>query len=209
MTKIEPFEKYSDRYEKWFEDNRHVYQSEINVIKRILPDFKKGVEIGVGSGRFALPLGIEYGIEPSYKMRKIAESRGLKVIAGFAENLPYKDCSFDLALMVTTICFLDNAEKAFGEVYRILEPDGFFINGFVDKNSKVGKIYQKKSKESVFYRVANFFSVEEVNELLRKTGFKNFKFRQTIFNIPGKIMVEEESTEGYGEGSFVVMRVQK
>jgi ubiquinone/menaquinone biosynthesis C-methylase UbiE len=209
MTKIEPFEKYSDRYEKWFEDNRYVCQSEINAIKSILPDFKKGVEIGVGSGRFALPLGIEYGIEPSYKMRKIAESRGVKVIDGFAENLPYKDCSFDLVLMVTTICFLDNTEKAFGEVYRILEADGFFINGFVDKNSKIGKIYQKKSKESVFYRVANFFSVDEFNELLKKTGFKNFKFRQTIFNIPGKIMAEEESTEGYGEGSFVVIRVQK
>lgn len=209
MARIEPFEKYPERYERWFEDNKYVYQSEVNAIKDILPDFKKGVEIGIGTGRFAVPLGIQYGIEPSLAMRKIAESRGIEVVDGIAESLPYEGNSFELAIMVTTLCFLDDVKKAFCEVYRILKPGGFFINGFVDKNSKIGKIYHEKREESVFYRVANFFSIEEITAILKETGFKNFKFRQTIFDFPDRIIEEQKTREGYGEGSFVVIRAQK
>ncbi|MBC8389645.1 MAG: class I SAM-dependent methyltransferase [Actinobacteria bacterium] len=209
MPKIRPFEKYTDQYENWFEKNRYVYQSEINAIRVILPDFKNGIEIGVGSGRFAKPLGIKFGVEPSYEMRKIAQSRGIEVVDSVAEKLPFKDCIFDLALMVTTLCFLDDERKAFIEIYRILKPGGYFINGFVDKNSRVGRIYQKNKKKSVFYREAIFFTTEEVVKLLEKTGFKDFEFRQTVFSTLDKINQVEKIKEGYGEGSFVVIKAQK
>jgi len=209
MPKIKPFEKYTDQYENWFEKNIYVYQSEINAIQEILPDFKNGIEIGVGSGRFAEPLGIKFGIEPSYEMRKIAQSRRIEVVKGAAESLPLKDCSFDLALMVTTLCFLDDVKKAFNEVYRILKPGGYFINGFVDKNSRVGRIYHKNKQKSVFYREAIFFGTEEVIRISKETGFKNFEFRQTIFNTLDKINQPEKIKEGYGEGSFIVIKAQK
>jgi SAM-dependent methyltransferase len=209
MPKIEPFEKYTDRYEKWFERNKYVYQSEINAIRQILPDFKNGIEIGVGSGRFAEPLGIKFGIEPSGKLRKIAQSRGIEVADGTAENLAFKNCSFDLALMVTTLCFLDDEIEAFMEIYRILRYGGYFINGFVDVRSRLGRMYQKNKQNSVFYRVANFFNTEEVVELLKKTGFKDLKFRQTVFNTLDRIKKVERIEQGYGEGAFVVIRAQK
>jgi len=209
MPKIAPFDKYPDRYENWFYKNKYVYQSEINAIRDVLPDFKDGFEIGVGSGRFAEPLGIKFGIEPSHSMREIAESKGIKVADGVAEDLPYKNSSFDLALMITTICFLDDVKKAFFEVYRVLKIDGFFINGFVDKNSRVGKLYQRNKKEKVFYKIADFFSGKEVINILKETGFKNFEFRQTIFKTLDRITRVEKVKKGYGEGSFVVIRVQK
>jgi len=209
MPKIKPFEKYTDQYENWFEENRYVHQSEINAIREILPDFKNGIEIGVGSGRFAEPLGIKFGVEPSYEMRKIAGIRGIEAVNGVAENLPLKDGSFDLALMITTLCFLDDERKAFSEIYRILKPGGYFINGFVDKNSKVGKIYQKNKQKSVFYREAIFFTTEEVIRMSKETGFKNYEFRQTIFNTLDKINQTEKVKEGHGEGSFVVIKAQK
>jgi ubiquinone/menaquinone biosynthesis C-methylase UbiE len=209
MAKIEPFEKHTKQYENWFVENEYAYHSEVRAIKEILPDFKNAIEIGVGSGKFAQPLDIKFGVEPSYEMRKIAESRGIKVWNGVAENLPLKNGSFDLVLMVTTLCFLDDVRKAFSEVYRILKPGGYFINGFVDKNSKVGKIYQKNKQKSVFYKVAVFFTTEEVIKLLKETGFEKFEFRQTIFNTLDKINGVEEIKKGYGEGSFIVVRAQK
>jgi len=209
VSKIEPFEKYTDQYENWFEKNRYVYKSEINAIREILPDFKDGIEIGVGSGRFAEPLGIKFGIEPSYKMRKIAQSRGIEAVDSAAENLPFKDCSFDLALMITTLCFLDDERKAFVEIYRILKPGGYFINGFVDKNSKVGSVYQKNKQKSIFYREAIFFTTEEVVKILKEVGFKNFEFRQTVFNTLDRIKQVEKIKEGYGEGSFIVIKARK
>jgi len=209
VSKTEPFEKYTDQYENWFEKNRYVYKSEINAIREILPDFKDGIEIGVGSGRFAEPLGIKFGIEPSYKMRKIAQSRGIEAVDSAAENLPFKDCSFDLALMITTLCFLDDERKAFVEIYRILKPGGYFINGFVDKNSKVGSVYQKNKQKSIFYREAIFFTTEEVVKILKEVGFKNFEFRQTVFNTLDRIKQVEKIKEGYGEGSFIVIKARK
>ena len=104
MPRIEPFEKYSEKYEDWFERNKFAYKSEVQAIKELLPQGKKGIEIGVGSGRFAVPLGIKTGVDPSPRMRKIAQQKGIKVIDAVAEELPFKNSQFELALMVTSIC---------------------------------------------------------------------------------------------------------
>jgi len=67
MPRIESFEVYSQEYDNWFVRNKDIYHAEINAIKQVIPKNKKGVEIGIGTGRFALPLGIKIGVEPSKK----------------------------------------------------------------------------------------------------------------------------------------------
>jgi ubiquinone/menaquinone biosynthesis C-methylase UbiE len=209
MEKIEPFEKYPQKYEAWFERNKFAYEAELQAIRAQLPESGKGIEIGVGSGRFAAPLGIKLGVEPSNKMRKIAKQRGIDAIDGFAEALSFDNSQFDFALMVTTICFLDDPETAFREVYRVLKVGGCLIIGFIDKDSPVGKLYQDHKEDSVFYKVATFYSVNKVILLLKKAGFKNFNFTQTVFHNLAEIKTVEPFKEGYGEGSFVVIKATK
>ena len=209
MTKIEPFEKYSDKYEAWFEKNSLAYQSELMAVKEQLPKRGDGIEIGVGSGRFAEPLGIKVGIEPSKKMRKLAQKRGIEVIDAKAEKLPFNDSRFDFALMVTTICFVDDIKKTFKEVYRIVKPSGKLIIGFVDKDSSLGRFYQKNKVKSVFYKSTRFFSVDEVVSHLQEAGFNNFMFSQTLFNDLDEIKNVEPVMDGYGKGAFVVVTAQK
>ena len=209
MAKIEPFEKYTNEYEAWFEKNKYVYESELKAVREILPKSGEGIEIGVGSGRFALPLGIKWGIEPSAKLRAIAKDRGISVIDGVAESIPFDNDQFDLVLMVTTICFLDNIDTAFNEVFRILKSGGSFIIGFIDKNSPIGRLYQKCRNKNEFYKIAKFYSVAEVAEHLKKAGFECFHFNQTIFLDLSEIRKIEPIKEWYGEGSFVVVRARK
>ena len=209
MPRIEPFEKYSEKYEDWFERNEFVYKSEIQAIKELLPKMKKGIEIGVGSGRFAVPLGIKTGVDPSPRMREIAQQKGVKVIDAVAEELPFKNSQFELVLMVTTICFVDNLNLAFREAYRILKFGGYLIIGFVDKDSSLGKLYQQHKENSLFYKIATFYSTKEVVYNLSKVGFKEFDFRQTIFHVLNEIKDVEPAKEDYGEGSFVVIRARK
>ena len=209
MAIIEPFERHYVEYENWFEKNSFAYQSELAAIKGFIPDHKRGIEIGIGTGRFAAPLGMEIGIDPSPRMREIAKSYGLEVCGAVAEALPFSDSSFDFALMVTTICFLDDVESALKEVYRIVKPAGSLIIGFIDKNSPLGKLYQQHKKKSVFYNVATFYSVNEIVSQLEKLGFNHFNFVQTIFHNLTEIRDIETTKVGYGQGSFVVARAIK
>ena len=209
MARIEPFEKYSEKYEDWFERNKFVYESEIQAIKELFPKVKKSIEIGVGSGKFAVPLGIKIGIDPSPRMRKIAQKRGIEVIDAVAEELPFENSQFELVLMVTTICFVDNLDLTFREIYRILKPGGYLIIGFVDRDSSLGKLYQQHKENNLFYKIATFYSTKEVVYSLSKVGFKEFDFRQTIFHGLNEIKDVEPAKEDYGEGSFVVIRARK
>jgi len=187
-------------------DHPFVYVSELHAIRELLPEGGKGVEIGVGTGRFAAPLGISTGIEPSAAMGELAKKRGVDVIRGVAEKLPFKDQEFDLALMVTTVCFLDDMDAAFSEAYRILKPGGFFIIGFVDRESPLGKLYRSKKNQSAFYKEATFYSVDDIVSHMNKAGFSDFTFRQTLFRPLEEIEESEPVSGGHGEGSFVVVR---
>ncbi|PIW33718.1 MAG: SAM-dependent methyltransferase, partial [bacterium (Candidatus Ratteibacteria) CG15_BIG_FIL_POST_REV_8_21_14_020_41_12] len=64
------FDQYWKRYDAWYDNYRFAYLSEVEAIKKVLPRKGKGLEVGVGTGRFASVLGIHYGIDPSVKMVK-------------------------------------------------------------------------------------------------------------------------------------------
>jgi len=203
------FENNIDRYEEWFSENPFAYVSELHAVQELLPPSRNGIEIGVGTGRFAAPLGIPIGIDPSRAMAGLAKKKGVEVITGVAENLPFKDAEFDYALIVTTVCFLDDITLAFQEAHRVLKPDGSFLIGFVDKNSPIGMAYEQRKHESHFYRDATFYSVEELLHHLEAAGFSAFSFRQTLFHHLDEMIAPDPVRPGHGDGSFVVIRADK
>lgn len=209
MAKITPFENYFNEYEEWFDENKFVYLSEIKAVKHFIPKNQTGIEIGAGSGKFSEPLGIQYGVEPSDKMAEIAKKRGITIYKGVAENIPVEDARFDFALMVTAVCFVDDVEKSFKEIYRILKKNGTVIIAFVDKHSPIGQIYLKHKHENKFYKDATFFSTDEILSYLKNAKFGNFEIVQTVFGQLDEIKEVQSFREGYGTGSFVVINAAK
>jgi SAM-dependent methyltransferase len=209
MTKIEPFEKHPREYDAWFSDNRFAYESEIQAVRAQLPDKGDGIEVGVGSARFAAALGIRLGVEPSGKMRELARARGVTVIGAVAEMLPFLDCQFNYVLMVTAICFFDAAEEALGEARRVLKSKGQLIIGFIDRESALGRLYEGRKAESIFYKTAKFYSSDEVKQHLMKAGFESLSFVQTLFRGLPEIKSIQPVKKGYGQGSFVVIKASK
>jgi len=209
MAKTEPFDNHLKEYEQWFDSNSYVYLSELEAIKKVIPSTGRGIEIGIGSGLFAAPLGIKEGCDPSDEMRNKAKKRDLEVSKCVAEKLPYESSSIDYALMVTTICFVDDASKSFKEINRVLKPGGSVIVAFVDKDSPVGKVYLQNKEKSMFYKDATFFSTSEILELLEVGGFKTEETFQTVFGSMQEIKEIQQPKEGHNEGSFVVVKAVK
>jgi len=202
------FDKYPEEYDNWYQKNYNAYISEVEAVKKVLPS-GRGLEVGVGSGRFALPLKIEYGVDISLSLLKIAKERDLKVICGDACNLPFKDESFDFALMAFTICFLKRPLLALNEANRVLKTKGYIILAFIDKGSFLGKYYLRRKHKSVFYKEAIFYSIPEIAKLLKDSGFSKFLFYQTLFDLPQNLTQPHPVVKGYGEGGFVVIRAKK
>ncbi|HHT9113266.1 MAG: methyltransferase domain-containing protein [Planctomycetes bacterium] len=202
------FEEYALEYDEWFEAHKWVYQSEVEAVKKFIPKTGKGMEIGVGTGRFSIPFGIKVGVESARAMAEIARKRGIRVYEAKAEHLPCRDNSFDFALMVTTLCFLENPLKALQEIRRILKPAGKVIIGMLDEESPLERLYEEKRKKSKFYRDAKFYSVKQVLVWLEKLEFDNLQIVQTIFKNPGEIQSLEPIEEGFGKGLFVVISAE-
>lgn len=208
MSRVAPFESHTDRYERWFEQHQAAYCSEMLAVRAQMPLQGLGVEIGVGSGRFAAPLGVAIGVDPSFNMLRRARARGVVAVAGVAEALPFADDTFDFMLMVTTICFVDDVRAMLAEAHRVLKRQGDLIIGFIDRESSLGRHYLEQRVENVFYREATFYSAEQVASLLAESGFEAEGWVQTLTQ-PLELMREVEKTlPGRGQGAFVVVRAK-
>jgi ubiquinone/menaquinone biosynthesis C-methylase UbiE len=79
VSKISAFNQFAQEYDLWFDAHPYAYQSELEAIRRFVPNGGTGVEVGVGTGRFSIPFGITIGVEPSESMASVARSRGIEV----------------------------------------------------------------------------------------------------------------------------------
>ncbi|HKL89112.1 MAG TPA: methyltransferase domain-containing protein [Salinibacter sp.] len=209
MAKTTPFDAHPDRYDDWFDRYEAAYRSELRAVRSLWPDVDEGVEVGVGTGRFAAHLGIEDGVDPSPEMRKRTRERGIAVQDGVAEDLPYSDGCFDGVLMTTTLCYLDDLEAAFSEAFRVLRAGGALLVGFLDRDGPLGHRYEERRDESVFYKSARFHAARDVVHLLEESGFEDLQVRQTLFSDPAAMTEPDPVREGSGDGGFVVLRGTK
>lgn len=204
----DPFETETEIYEAWFERFDAAYRSEIRALRALSVPTDRAISIGVGTGRFAAPLSVPYGVDPAPAMLERARERGIKVVRGVGEALPFSDGAAEMLLAVTTVCFFDDLDRAFEEAARVLEPGGALLLGYIDRESQIGQEYQKIKDENPFYRYATFYSSDELETALQQAGFADLETRQTLFSMPEDLDEPDPVREGTGEGSFVALRAR-
>lgn len=209
MARIKAFKAHKNRYEDWFDNHREAYISELLAMQLYIPIDGKGLEIGIGTGRFAKPLGVGFGIDPCREMLATAAERGVICVEAIAESLPFSDDSFDYALIVTTICFVDSPDKMLSECSRVIKPGGRLIIGFIDRQSAMGQQYEIHKQENIFYKDATFYSTAEIENLLNKAKFKIIGRAQTLEHRLAATQIIEAVRTGTGQCAFVVIAAEK
>jgi ubiquinone/menaquinone biosynthesis C-methylase UbiE len=209
MAIMPVFEEAAQEYDAWFDRHRAVFESEIMALRRFLPPAQGGLEIGVGTGRFAVPLGLQVGVEPAESMANLARRRGIAVVRAVAEALPFRDDSFRLAAIVTVLCFLPAPVLALREAARILKPGGRLIIGMIDQNSPLGRRYEAHKTESVFYRHPHFYPVSQVLDWMATLPFRRIQTCQTLFRELGETTGPEPVQDGHGGGGVVVIAAER
>ena len=96
-------------------------------------------EIGTGPGfilkelqkeDFKKIIGIDISLEMLIRAQKRIEFyKNIQLINARAENLPFKSSSFDLIISRGSVFFWNDLNKAFKEIYRVLNDDGFLLIG--------------------------------------------------------------------------------
>jgi len=154
---------------------------------------KKGkiLDLGCGSGRhFVKNKGIIYGIDFSEEMVKFAKKKakksGIKVIVKkeSADDLHFEDNFFSSAIFIATLHCIETAEKrekALRELFRVLEPGSEALITVWSRNHEALKNKNKEDKipwkvnDKVYYRYNYIYYKPELEELLKKVGFKILK----------------------------------
>jgi SAM-dependent methyltransferase len=174
------FDELAVDYDRWFDEHDGVYAAQLRILRDAISCSGRGLEIGVGSGRFAGPLGIPCGIDPSRELLRMAQHRGVEAVLGEGEHLPYRPGSFDFVLMMTVICFVEDPLPLFREAYRVLAYGGEMTVGFLEREGKTALRYRQEKTKGRFLRYARFLSGEEVSGLFGSSGFSGTtRVRQT------------------------------
>jgi SAM-dependent methyltransferase len=142
-------------------------------------------------------------------MLAYAARRGVSVVAGTAESLPFINGSFNYALIVTTICFVESPHAMLNEARRVLRPGGTLVIGFIDRDSAIGRHYQTHRLESAFYRDATFYAASEVEDMLRAARFATRAWAQTLFGASPTIHEIQPLRPGTGQGAFVIVSAMR
>jgi SAM-dependent methyltransferase len=203
----EVFDDRAEEYDRWFEDSLP-FQIELQTLRELeTPLRSPRLEVGVGSGRFAAALGLEFGVDPALSPLRKAAGRGVAVARAVGEFLPVRPGGVKTIFLLFTLCFLGDHRRVLAECHRVLPREGHLVLGVVNGASRWGEMLRRKKREgNPFYRHARFYEKEVVLAWLAETGFSLIEGRSALFQEPEALRGPEKSKPGLsGDAGFLVM----
>jgi ubiquinone/menaquinone biosynthesis C-methylase UbiE len=180
------------RYEDWYRGpGRDADELEKRLLGKLLaqfPEAQDALEVGCGTGHFSRWLaerGLAVtGLDLSWPMLREACRLGSPVcLQGDAQAFPFADHSVDLAVLITTLEFVEHPLGTLIEAVRIARQG--LILGVLNRRSLLALQYRASGKP--LWQAARFFSVGEVKRLVvqaAKGRLRSVRWRTTLWPIP-------------------------
>ena len=137
------------------------------VVKEIIG--KRNLEIGPGNFP-AIPIKNGYFLDVSQTAVTNLKKTGAKAFLGNVEKIDFPDDFFDSAVAIDVLEHVEDDQKAFSEIVRVLKPRGFFLFSVPLGREKFGEID----------RIAGHkrrYEIEELLGLIFQNGFQLVKWR--------------------------------
>jgi ubiquinone/menaquinone biosynthesis C-methylase UbiE len=221
MTEL--FDAWPEQYDLWFQTpiGRLVKKCESELILNLLRPLpgEKIADAGCGTAVFTrdfLDAGSEVvGLDLSLPMLQRAKSKGparLRVLQGDMLRLPFREASFDKAVSITAIEFIEDGRQAIRELFRVTRPKGIVVVATLNSLSSWAVRRKAKAREghSLFSR-AIFRSPGELNSLGPFAGTLQTAVHFQRGEDPQRARaIEEAGRKGNLEtGAFLAVRWQK
>lgn len=184
---IEEFTKAAQGYEG---DKAGVYKMCRKDYPDILAEIQKEpfetlVDIGCGTAPMITLLADEYpqaqytGIDLTPAMIDVAKSKNManaEFVVGDAENLPFADASFDIAICSESFHHYPNPQKFFNGVARVLKPNGRLILRDVTFHSKLVRWFDNTIEMPILnklgYGDVRIYGIDEVKTMVENAGMQ-------------------------------------
>ena len=164
-----------------------------------LPENARVLEIGAGTGanfKFYPHSDFPVASEISLKMLALArrKTNEIKLVQADAETLPFAANSFDAAFATLVFCSLPNPQNAFGELRRIVRPNGrIVLLEHVRPNGLLGYIFDFLNIFTV--RLIEDHFNRQTARLAENSGLKVLEVKRKAFGIIDLIVCENEKEE--------------
>ena len=141
------------------------------------------LDVGCGGGinikRMSKNAKKVYGIDYSDKSVKISKEMNedeikqgkVEIHKGDVQNLPYPNNTFDIVTAFETVYFWPNIEKCFGEIKRVLKPNGIFLIG-VESNGSDDSIIMRLSERLIDMKI---YDEHELSQFLINQNYSEVK----------------------------------
>ncbi|MBI4177595.1 MAG: class I SAM-dependent methyltransferase [Candidatus Aenigmarchaeota archaeon] len=166
----------------------------------------KLLDVGCGNGAYSIVFAKHgfrcVGVDASGQMLRWAKKNTDKnkvsfpLIRANCLDLPFKDNTFDYALSVAVFHHLDSEDKrlkAFGEVFRVLKPNGIALVTAWNKTQprfifrKADRYVAWNHKGTAYQRYYHMFAYGEMGYLAKRAGFRVLKlFPEESYKLPVK-----------------------
>jgi len=180
---VEIFDHWPEKYDQWFQTpigrliEGYEGQLILSMLKPSSGEFilDAGCGTGVFTGHILEREARVVGLELSRPMliRTMFKSKGRRFLfaQGDMRNLPFADGSFDKAVSVTAIEFIENARVAVEEMFRVTKPGGIIVVATLNNLSPWAHRRKEAGKKGhPIFRHALFRSPEEMAGLSRVEG---------------------------------------